>query len=348
MDLKRKRLRERSALLVGSIGYWVLLPGSLLPLARWIDTALPLPRISRAVGLGIGIPLVSSALICACWCLVTFYLRGGGFPLAFLPPRRLVREGPYALSRHPLYLSFTLYLIGLGLLLRSVAAAGIVIPGVAALWILYARFHEEPVIARRYGASYAEYKAAVPFFFRLRRGIPGPGVVFSLVYLVGKLIVRVFFPIEVTGEEHLPQSGPYIILANHASYLDPVLLIAASDRYIRFLTTGEMIRTRFGRWFFSRVGSIPTRRYRVDPASVRGLLAALKGGEIAGIFPEGERTWDGNPLPVDRTVERLLRRAGVPLVTARIEGSYAIYPRWSGYPLPGRINIRFFDGSSAA
>ncbi|RLE36744.1 hypothetical protein DRJ12_04125 [Candidatus Acetothermia bacterium] len=335
-------LKRRFAVLMASIGYWALLPASLLFLARKIDTLLSLPSVSGAVGLGIGIPLVSSALIGTCWCLVAFYLQGGGFPLAFHPPVRLVQEGPYAASRHPLYLSFTIYLIGLALLIRSIAALGIVIPGFTLIWICYALLHEEPVIARRYGTSYAEYKAEVPFFFHLRRGAPGPGAVFSLVYLLGKLIISLLFPMKVEGREHLPQVGPYIVLANHASYLDPVFLVAAGDRYVRFLTTAEMMRTRFSRWFFTCAGTMPTRRYRVDPGSVRALLTALKKGEIVGIFPEGERTWDGNPLPVDRTVERLLSSAGVPLVAARIEGSYAVYPRWSRYPLPGRITIRFF------
>ena len=335
-------LKRRFAALMASIGYWALLPASLLFLARRIDTLLSLPSVSGAVGLGIGIPLVLWGLLGACWCTVAFYLRGGGLPLAFHPPVRLVQEGPYAASRHPLYLSFTIYLIGLGLLARSIAALGIVIPGFTLIWIGYALLHEEPVIARRYGTSYAEYKGEVPFFFHLRRGIPGPGVVFSFVYLLGKLIIPFLFPMKVEGREHLPQAGPYIILANHASYLDPVFLVAAGDRYIRFLTTAEMMRTRFGRYFFTCAGTIPTRRYRVDSSSVRALLTALKRGEIIGIFPEGERTWDGNPVSINPTVAHLLRRAGVPLVVAQIEGSYAVYPRWGRYPLPGRITIRFF------
>jgi len=322
--------------------YWGILPAGLILLSRRLDSAVSFPGIPRAVGLGIGIPLVSGAIIGACWCLVAFYLRGGGLPLAICPPVRLVREGPYAVSRNPLYISFTAYLLGLGLITGSTAAIGIVIPSFTTIWIVYALVHEERGIARRYGPSYADYKKEVPFLLRFRKGIPGPGIVFSLVYLIGKLIVRVFFPIEVTGKEHLPQSGPYIILANHASYLDPVLLIAASDRYIRFLTTAEMMRTRFGRWFFKAVGTIPTRRYQVDPSSVRAFLSALKAGEITGVFPEGERTWDGAPQPISETVKRLLRRAGVPLVAAQIDGSYAVYPRWSGYPLPGRIRVRFF------
>jgi 1-acyl-sn-glycerol-3-phosphate acyltransferase len=155
------------------------------------------------------------------------------------------------------------------------------------------------------------------------------------------------YSVAVEGEENVPLSGPCILLSNHASYLDPVFLVAACNRYVRFFTTGEMMRTRVGRWFFNAMGSIPTSRYRVDSASVRAFLAALKSGDIVGIFPEGERTWDGNPLPINPTVVRLLKRSNVPIVAARIDGSYAIYPRWSSYLLPGRINVRFFAPSSS-
>ena len=341
-----KRSGKQFMFISAVAGYWLVLPGFLLFFSRELDVTLSIPLLPRGLALPIGAALLIGSVVISCWCAVSFYLRGGGFPLSFLPPVRLVQEGPYAVSRHPLYLAFTVYLFGLGLLVRSVAGVAIIVPGFFLLWTAYAFLHEERVLARRYGDTYGEYKKNVPFFFRPRKRIPGPGIVFTIVYLLGKVIIRVLFPLDVEGEENLPRSGPYTLLCNHASYLDPVFLVAASNRYVRFFTTGEMMRTGTGRWFFTALGSIPTSRYHVDSASVRAFLAALKAGEIVGMFPEGERTWDGNPLPINPTVRRLLKRAGVPLVAAHIEGSYAVYPRWSGYPLPGRIRVRFFPPSS--
>jgi len=126
-----------------------------------------------------------------------------------------------------------------------------------------------------------------------------------------------------------------------ACYLDPIFLVAASDRYIRFFTTAEMMRTSLGRWLFTRLGSIPIHRYRNDPQGVRELLRALKEKEIIGLFPEGERSWDGNPLPVSDRVKKLLVKLDVPIVPAQIDGNYAVFPRWAKIPLPGRIVIGF-------
>lgn len=320
--------------------YWGLIPLLLTAAGVRLDRLIGISSIPAWIGPPLGAILIGAGALGALWSTVVLYLRGGGFPIALMPPKRLVRAGPYAISRHPLYLSFAVYLLGWGLAARSLLAVAIV-PFVMLILSLYVLFHEERVLVRRFGDEYEGYRKEVPFLLRPRRDIPGPGILFSLAYVIGKPLVRVLFPTEVSGKENLPQAGPLLLIANHASYLDPIFLIAAADRYIRFLTKGETLRTRFGRWFFPRTGSIPTDRYRIDPASVRGLLSALKAGEIVGIFPEGERTWDGRPLPIHPTVQRLLSRAGVPIVAARIEGSYALYPRWAGAPLPGSLKVRF-------
>jgi len=104
-----------------------------------------------------------------------------------------------------------------------------------------------------------------------------------------------------------------------------------------------VIRTRLGQWLFTRFGSISIRRYTSDPSAVRQLFACLREGEIVGVFPEGERSWGGDPLAVSETVKKLLARLEVPIIPARIEGSYAILPRWAKVPLPGRIKVRFFS-----
>jgi len=332
---------KRVFILANLAGYWGILPWLLTLAADRVDRALGLPRIPATVTIGLGVLFLAAGLFSSLWTVVTLYVRGGGLPIALLPPHRLVREGPYAFSRHPLYLAFTLYLVGWGALACSTGFFAVVLPGFTLLWIAYSLGHEEPVLTRRFGEDYRAYKEETPFFLRLQRGYPGPGALFTFAYSFGKIILRVFFPITVVGREHVPKTGPALIVANHACYLDPIFLVAASDRYIRFFTTAEMMHTSLGRWLFTRLGSIPIHRYRNDPQGVRELLRALKEKEIIGLFPEGERSWDGNPLPVSDRVKKLLARLDVPIIPAQIEGNYAIFPRWAKIPLPGRIVVRF-------
>ena len=325
------------------IAYWGILPWLLVLAGRQLDRLLVLPSLSVGLGLSLGSLSLAIGVIASLWIAVILYLRGGGFPIALLPPSRLVREGPYELSRHPLYVAFSIYLLGWGAIAASIGTIAIVLPGFIFFWSLYALAHEERVLARRFGEDFSNYTRETLFFLRLCRIQSGPGIVFSLIYLLGKVIFRLVFPMQVEGREHLPQTGPAVIVANHACYLDPIFLTGASNRFIRFLTTSEMMHTRVGRWLFSRFGSIPIRRYASDPGAVRRLFTCLRDGEIVGIFPEGERSWDGNPLPISETTKKLLARLDVPIVPARIEGSYAILPRWAKIPLPGKIRIRFFS-----
>jgi len=329
-------------ILANIISYWGLLPWLFLLGAERIDQLLKLPVLPAETAVGIGVLSLFVGIVISLWATVALYLRGNGFPIALLPPSRLVREGPYSLSRHPLYLAFTIYLLGWGALAQSIGFILVVLPGFVIIWGVYTLLHEERVLLRRFQGQYSAYRQETPFLLRLRHAHPGPGIVFTLLYVAGKLLARLLFPITVVGREFLPVNGPAIIVANHACYLDPIFITAATNRYVRFLTTAEMMRTFVGRHLFTRLGSISIRRYATDPQAVRAFLFALKEGEIVAIFPEGERTWDGNPLPITAKATKLLARANVPIVPVRIQGSYVVFPRWARFPLPGRITVRIF------
>lgn len=94
-------------------------------------------------------------------CVATFIARGRGTPAPFDPPREFVASGPYQYSRNPMYLGGTGVLLGLGLILQSVA-----IVVLAAVFVLLAHafvvLYEERGLARRFGASYQRYRESVP------------------------------------------------------------------------------------------------------------------------------------------------------------------------------------------
>ena len=81
-------------------------------------------------------------------------------------------------------------------------------------------------------------------------------------------------------------------------------------------------------WLAPRVGALPTRRYRIDPQAVRVALRLVQRGEGVGVFPEGERSWDGELQGLRGGSIRLLLKAGVPVIPCGILGTYEIFPRW--------------------
>ena len=155
------------------------------------------------------------------------------------------------------------------------------------------------------------------------------------------LFARATARIRVEGLENVPARGPFILVANHQSFLDPIFIQSHLPRDPFTLTKSTQFGKGFFRWVVPRVRGVPTRRYRVDPQVVRVVLRLLDEGECVGIYPEGERTWDGRIQPLRRGTIRLILKAGVPVVPCGIAGSYDVLPRWGRRLRRRRVWIRF-------
>ena len=107
-------------------------------------------------------------------------------------------------------------------------------------------------------------------------------------YRAARRLSRPYFharmKIRFEGEENLPAEGPFLLVSNHQSDLDPMLLHAFCPRLLRTLAKSSVFRSRLMRWLAPRMGAIPTRRYQVDPQSVRVGLALVGRGPGASVF----------------------------------------------------------------
>ena len=119
----------------------------------------------------------------------------------------------------------------------------------------------------------------------------------------------------------LPPEGPAVLVANHVSGLDPLVLIAAADRPLRFLIAREQY-FRFGfQWLFRAVGCIPVDRTGRPERALREAYAALRAGEVVAIFPHGRiHLPDDPPRRPKGGAARLALAIGCPLVPAIITG----------------------------
>lgn len=122
----------------------------------------------------------------------------------------------------------------------------------------------------------------------------------------------------------LPEKGPAILAANHISGLDPLLLLAASRRKLRFLIASEQYY-RFGfQWLFRAVGCIPVERTGRPERAFREALRALREGDVIALFPHGKIHLDNEPpRPLKAGVARLAQLADCPIYPVRIEGARA-------------------------
>ena len=143
---------------------------------------------------------------------------------------------------------------------------------------------------------------------------------------------------KLTAERIVPE-GPCLIVANHVTNWDPLILaMSFPETPIRFVASEHIFRhgpvSKLLSWL---VAPIPRRKAASGADTVKAILRALGEGETVCLFAEGDASWDGLTHPVFPATGKLARMAGVPLLTYRIEGGYLSLPRWSPRLRKGRV-----------
>jgi 1-acyl-sn-glycerol-3-phosphate acyltransferase len=155
-----------------------------------------------------------------------------------------------------------------------------------------------------------------PLFFRIARPTYGRWL-------------RRKFRISTEGYEKIPQTGPLLLLANHAHTLDPFLISATFNRNVRWVAGAHLFKfTILRKLLESWVKSISKQQGRSDLDTIKSISKAFKEGGVVGIFPEGTRTWDGEPMGFDISTAKLVRLFKVPVLILNLEGAYGLKPRW--------------------
>ena len=145
---------------------------------------------------------------------------------------------------------------------------------------------------------------------------------------VSWLLVRTLYRLRLRGiEQHVPDEGAALIVCNHVSYMDALLLSASIPRPVRFVMYYKIFRIPVMSWIFRTAKAIPIAGAREDPALMQRAFdeidAALANGEIVGIFPEGALTKDGDIAKFKSGVEKILERRPVPVVPMALRGMWS-------------------------
>jgi 1-acyl-sn-glycerol-3-phosphate acyltransferase len=139
-----------------------------------------------------------------------------------------------------------------------------------------------------------------------------------LMRFLSWLLVRGLYRLELHGvEKHVPDEGAALIVCNHVSFMDALILSAAMPRPVRFVMYYRIFEIPVMKWIFRTAKAIPIAGAREDPELMRRAFdevdAALADGQLVCIFPEGALTKDGNIAPFKSGVEKILERRPVPV-----------------------------------
>ena len=172
--------------------------------------------------------------------------------------------------------------------------------------------------------------------------VPPPDLLYWLIHGAPRWLWRlVGGTAQVLGREHIPADGPFLLIANHQSVMDPLLIQSLCPRPMHAMAKSTQFRTPVIGAIMTHCYGFPVRRFQVDAQAVRVTLRRLAQGHPVAIYIEGERTWDGRlQRPRSGTV-RVALKAGAPILPCGIAGAYDVWPRWDRRPRRGRISISF-------
>lgn len=145
--------------------------------------------------------------------------------------------------------------------------------------------------------------------------------------------------VEMPTANTIPRQGPAILVCNHVSSLDPVILQAATPRLLTWMIAREYYEVRGLKWFFEAIGAIPVDRSGRDLAATRTALRSLHEGRVIGIFPEGRIGEGGRLLPFQIGVALMAIKAKVPVIPAYLHGTMQDLNMTEPYLMPQRVRL---------
>ncbi|HET8578437.1 MAG TPA: lysophospholipid acyltransferase family protein [Methylomirabilota bacterium] len=152
---------------------------------------------------------------------------------------------------------------------------------------------------------------------------------------------RLYFGVRFEGVQHIPTSGPLMIVPNHVTYADPPLVSIPVRRPVYYMAWNALFEVRGLSWLIRRLRAFPVDIDSADPRATREAVRLLQAGEAVMIFPEGGRSTTGRLGRFKLGAFRLACLVGVPVLPVTIAGGHESWPPGRILPRPGRVTITY-------
>ena len=156
-----------------------------------------------------------------------------------------------------------------------------------------------------------------------------------------RALARLYFGLRLEGVEHIPRLGPVVIVPNHQTYADPVLVTIPIRRRIYYMAWNRLFEIRGLNWMIRRLRAFPVEIESRDPRAAREAVRLLQAGAAVMIFPEGSRSLDGRIGHFKPGAFRLAVSVGAPVLPVTIAGGHASWPPGRLFPRPASMTITY-------
>lgn len=169
---------------------------------------------------------------------------------------------------------------------------------------------------------------------------PGMCWRYCLSWNLAALVCRGYFRRVALHADRVPATGPCILAANHASFMDPFLLGSAVEREVFYLARASAFRFPFGAVLHA-LNAVPMDREGGGLKGMLKIIDIISQGHAITLFPEGTRTSDGRIQPAKAGIGLIVIKSGAPVVPVRVFGSYEAWNRHMTLPRPRRVIVKF-------
>lgn len=138
---------------------------------------------------------------------------------------------------------------------------------------------------------------------------------------INRIFTRCYHHVEVLSPPQIPKSGSAILISNHISGLDPLVIQSALNRPVAWMMAREYYEIGGLRWLFELIEAIPVERSGKDLAAMRAALRALESGRVLGVFPEGRIEVSRDLLPFQTGVALMAVKTDAPVYCCAVEGT---------------------------
>ncbi|MCU0811734.1 MAG: MFS transporter [Thiobacillaceae bacterium] len=150
-----------------------------------------------------------------------------------------------------------------------------------------------------------------------------------MLRFIAWLLIHSVYRLRQSGLENIPEEGAAVLVCNHVSFVDPLVIAAASRRPIRFVMDHRIYRTPLISFVFRHMNAIPIAPAREDAAMMEAafeeVAKALEAGELVAIFPEGRITDTGEIYPFRPGVQRIVKRTPAPVIPMALQGLWGSF-----------------------